>query len=123
MSSETDHPRQITVAELLAAHGAGTVTGRRARRRAAEDATVARRVESGAAAGTYPATSGNGPDSGQAPKAATVDAAAGDHGASAATVGVAPYAADGGVSSYSASPGSPVNGAADASPPNGAPTI
>ena len=37
MSSETDHPRQRTVAELLAAHGAdGNVSGRRRRRRADE---------------------------------------------------------------------------------------
>jgi hypothetical protein len=33
MSSETDHPRQRTVAELLAAHGDGNVSGRRRRRR------------------------------------------------------------------------------------------
>ena len=39
MSSDADSPRQRTVAELLAAHGGDTaVTGRRARRRAAEDA-------------------------------------------------------------------------------------
>lgn len=38
MSSDTDSPRQRTVAELLAAHGETAVTGRRARRRAAEDA-------------------------------------------------------------------------------------
>jgi hypothetical protein len=38
MSSDTDAPRQRTVAELLAAHGDAAVTGRRARRRAAEDA-------------------------------------------------------------------------------------
>jgi hypothetical protein len=37
MSSETDHPRQRTVAELLAAHGGdGNVSGRRRRRRADE---------------------------------------------------------------------------------------
>jgi hypothetical protein len=33
MSSETDHPRQRTVAELLAAHGDANATGRRRRRR------------------------------------------------------------------------------------------
>lgn len=39
MSSEIDHPRQRTVAELLAEHGAGgaSVSGRRRRRREAED--------------------------------------------------------------------------------------
>lgn len=38
MSSETDHPRQRTVAELLAAHGGATpATGRRRRRREADD--------------------------------------------------------------------------------------
>ncbi|MFC4947399.1 hypothetical protein [Pseudonocardia sp. GCM10023141] len=36
MSSETDHPRQRTVAELLAAHGETGATGRRHRRRAPE---------------------------------------------------------------------------------------
>ena len=34
MTSETDHPRQRTVAELLAEHGDGAATGRRRRRRA-----------------------------------------------------------------------------------------
>jgi hypothetical protein len=37
MSSETDHPRQRTVAELLAAHGDGNVSGRRRRRREPDD--------------------------------------------------------------------------------------
>lgn len=39
MSSETDHPRQRTVAELLAAHGAGdgNTSGRRRRRREPDD--------------------------------------------------------------------------------------
>jgi hypothetical protein len=37
MSSETDYPRQRTVAELLAEHGAGAPSGRRHRRRAADD--------------------------------------------------------------------------------------
>lgn len=36
MTSETDHPRQRTVAELLAEHGGGAATGRRSRRRAAD---------------------------------------------------------------------------------------
>ena len=36
MSSETDHPRQRTVAELLAQHGDVNATGRRRRRRAAD---------------------------------------------------------------------------------------
>ncbi|MDN5858567.1 MAG: hypothetical protein L0H84_08075 [Pseudonocardia sp.] len=35
MTSETDHPRQRTVAELLAEHGGDAATGRRRRRRAA----------------------------------------------------------------------------------------
>jgi hypothetical protein len=38
MSSDIDHPRQRTVAELLAEHGAGVPSGRRRRRRAADDA-------------------------------------------------------------------------------------
>ena len=37
MTSETDYPRQRTVAELLAEHGGGAPTGRRRRRRAADD--------------------------------------------------------------------------------------
>lgn len=37
MSSETDHPRQRTVAELLAEHGEGGATGRRRRRRASDE--------------------------------------------------------------------------------------
>ncbi|HYH32516.1 MAG TPA: hypothetical protein VD903_19260 [Pseudonocardia sp.] len=37
MSSETDHPRQRTVAELLAAHGDANATGRRRRRREADE--------------------------------------------------------------------------------------
>ena len=37
MTSETDYPRQRTVAELLAEHGGGAPSGRRRRRRAAED--------------------------------------------------------------------------------------
>lgn len=37
MSSDTDRPRQRTVAELLAEHGNGGATGRRRRRRAADD--------------------------------------------------------------------------------------
>lgn len=37
MSSETDHPRQRTVAELLAEHGDAGATGRRRRRRAPDD--------------------------------------------------------------------------------------
>jgi hypothetical protein len=37
MSSDTDHPRQRTVAELLAAHGDSGATGRRRRRRAVDD--------------------------------------------------------------------------------------
>ncbi len=37
MSSETDHPRQRTVAELLAAHGDGNVPGGRRRRRREPD--------------------------------------------------------------------------------------
>jgi hypothetical protein len=37
MSSETDHPRQRTVAELLAAHGDGNVSGGRRRRRRETD--------------------------------------------------------------------------------------
>lgn len=36
MSSETDHPRQRTVAELLAQHGEAGATGRRRRRREAD---------------------------------------------------------------------------------------
>ncbi|HWM59015.1 MAG TPA: hypothetical protein VNO83_14385, partial [Pseudonocardia sp.] len=38
MSSDIDHPRQRTVAELLAEHGAGVPSGRRRRRRAGDDA-------------------------------------------------------------------------------------
>ncbi|GAA2552172.1 hypothetical protein [Pseudonocardia hydrocarbonoxydans] len=37
MSSETDHPRQRTVAELLAEHGNGGASGRRRRRRESDD--------------------------------------------------------------------------------------
>ena len=37
MTSETDYPRQRTVAELLAEHGGGAPTGRRRRRRAVEE--------------------------------------------------------------------------------------
>ncbi len=37
MSSETDHPRQRTVAELLAEHGESGATGRRRRRRAPDE--------------------------------------------------------------------------------------
>jgi hypothetical protein len=37
MTSETDYPRQRTVAELLAEHGGGAPTGRRRRRRADDD--------------------------------------------------------------------------------------
>lgn len=40
MSSETDQPRQRTVAELLAAHGEGGGSGRRRRRREADDEAV-----------------------------------------------------------------------------------
>src|SRR3954452_10626990 len=54
MSSDSDHPRQRTVAELLAAHGAGTATGRRARRRAAEDAGQSEPGAGPAAAGPLP---------------------------------------------------------------------
>src|SRR6185437_15177816 len=57
MSSETDHPRQRTVAELLAAHGDGTATGRRARRRAAENAGE---PAPGTAGGGYPVAGANG---------------------------------------------------------------
>lgn len=49
MSSDTGNPRQRTVAELLAAHGDGATTGRRARRRAAEDPAGAGQVTDGAA--------------------------------------------------------------------------
>jgi hypothetical protein len=50
MTSETDHPRQRTVAELLAAHGDGAATGRRHRRRAADGPDD---VESSGGSGGY----------------------------------------------------------------------
>ncbi len=50
MSSETDHPRQRTVAELLAAHGGATpATGRRRRRREADDTGGSAPVAAGGA--------------------------------------------------------------------------
>jgi hypothetical protein len=60
MSSETDHPRQRTVAELLAQHGAdpGSATGRRRRRREPDDAVdepgATGSVEDGDAGGGAP---------------------------------------------------------------------
>src|SRR4051812_19175747 len=60
MTSETDYPRQRTVAELLAEHGGGAPTGRRRRRRAADDDEPAA-VESPptpVAADLYPAEPG-----------------------------------------------------------------
>ena len=74
MSSESDHPRQRTVAELLAAHGNGTVTGRRARRRAAEDAAGGGQAGPGTTGGAYPTTSGNGAGSARAANVAEIHA-------------------------------------------------
>ncbi len=48
MSSETDHPRQRTVAELLAEHGDAGVTGRRRRRREADEPEAAEQAPVGA---------------------------------------------------------------------------
>ncbi|GAA2885968.1 hypothetical protein GCM10010472_50210 [Pseudonocardia halophobica] len=53
MSSETDQPRQRTVAELLAENGGGSASGRRRRRREADDAGAE-------AAGGPPAAEGPG---------------------------------------------------------------
>ncbi len=56
MSSETDHPRQRTVAELLAEHGAGSAaTGRRRRRRESDDEPAG---GAGPAGGTPPPANG-----------------------------------------------------------------
>ena len=51
MSSETDHPRQRTVAELLAQHGDTGATGRRRRRREADGDDDAPQAANGVAAG------------------------------------------------------------------------
>lgn len=51
MSSETDHPRQRTVAELLAQHGDSGATGRRRRRREADGEEDAPQAASGVVAG------------------------------------------------------------------------
>lgn len=51
MSSETDNPRQRTVAELLAEHGDAGVTGRRRRRREAGEPGIAPPVPALGAAG------------------------------------------------------------------------
>src|SRR5689334_2276486 len=72
MSSETDHPRQRTVAELLAAHGDGTATGRRARRRAAENAGLS---GPGSASSGYPLAGTNGGDGPGAPPGPSASAA------------------------------------------------
>ena len=51
MSSETDHPRQRTVAELLAQHGDTGATGRRRRRREADGGDDTPQPANGVAAG------------------------------------------------------------------------
>ncbi len=51
MSSETDHPRQRTVAELLAQHGDTGATGRRRRRREADGDDDSPQAANGVAAG------------------------------------------------------------------------
>jgi hypothetical protein len=65
MSPDTDNPRQRTVAELVAAHGGDTAgTGRRARRRAAEDAADTGQAAVEASVGNFgrplPTVNGNG---------------------------------------------------------------
>jgi hypothetical protein len=67
MTSETDQPRQRTVAELLAQHGAGdaTATGRRRRRRDADDVSDDA-AGSGQAAPGAPGQAGQGPGQGGA---------------------------------------------------------
>jgi len=97
MSSETDHPRQRTVAELLAAHGDGTATGRRARRRAAENAGQS---GPGSASGGYPVAAPNGGDGPGAPPAPASPASAPGSG------------------SFPAVGGARTSGSAPAAPPN-----
>ncbi|HEY0814774.1 MAG TPA: hypothetical protein VGE11_15975 [Pseudonocardia sp.] len=66
MSSDAESPRQRTVAELLAAHGGdAATTGRRARRRAAEDAAgPGQAVADAPAVGARAQPSANGSDNG-----------------------------------------------------------
>jgi hypothetical protein len=70
MSSDAEGPRQRTVAELLAAHGDTAVTGRRARRRAAEDAAGTGQAVVDAPVSTglvQPASNGSGGGTGADP--------------------------------------------------------
>ena len=112
MSSESDHPRQRTVAELLAAHGDGTLTGRRARRRAAEDAAGGGQAGPGT-------TSGNGAGSARAAGSTVIDGGA--SAANGASVGPGAPAGTAAPLGTSASPGPGAPAGNGAPVGNGAP--
>lgn len=62
MSSETDHPRQRTVAELLAEHGEAGATGRRRRRREPDESDGVAAPAHSAFTPTGPATERRAPE-------------------------------------------------------------